>query len=327
MTRTPAFDLTWYIPDFLHAERAMTQELPVLQRLLSRSEPVATGAEGYERALFELFSMPLPLEQELPVAALTYALETGAPAAGPVLRADPVYCRADQHKVVMLANELDLARDEAQQMIAELNRLFAEDGWEFSAPTPQRWYLRVPRALDLITAPISQALGKDLRTLLPRSAQGAMWHRAMSEMEMLLHASPANQQRRAEGKLPVTNLWLWGAGALPPAPKTEWAQVWSDEVLALALAKFAQVPRCAAPISAGQWLEQAVTPGRHLIMLAPTQDAMHIERAWFAPLAAALKDGRLSALTLRLNHRQGYRITRGMLRRWWRRDRPLRSFV
>ncbi len=227
----------------------------------------------------------------------------------------------------MLANDLDLGRDEAQQMIAELNRFFAEDGWEFSAPTPQRWYLHVTHAVDLDTTPISQALGKDIRTLLPRSAQGAPWHRAMTEMEMLLHASPANQERPRQGKMPVTTLWLWGAGEPPPPPKTEWAQVWSDDVLALALAKFVQAPRCAAPASAAQWLEQAVTPGRHLIVLAPAQDATHLERDWFAPLATALKAGRLSALTLRLNNQHAYRITRGMLRRWWRRDRPWRSFV
>ncbi|MEW5756929.1 MAG: hypothetical protein AB1810_11545 [Pseudomonadota bacterium] len=327
MMTTPTLELTLCIPDFLRAELALAQELPLLQRLLSRSDRMEARTEGHERALFELFSIALPPQQELPVAALTYALEHGASADGILLRADPVYCRADQHKVVMLANDLDLAHDEAQQMIAELNRLFAEDGWEFSAPTPQHWYLRLPQAMELATTPVSQALGKDIRTLLPRSAQGAILHRALTEMEMLLHASPTNQQRRVAGKLPVTNLWLWGGGALPHVPKTEWAQVWSDDVLVLALAKFTQVPRCAAPGSAGQWLEQAVTTGKHLIVLAPTQDAAHTEREWFATLAAALKSGRLNALTLRLNNHHRYHITRGMLRRWWRRDRPLRSFV
>jgi hypothetical protein len=36
-----------------------------------------------------------------------------------------------------------------------------------------------------------------------------------AEIEMWLHDHPINDARRRRGELPVTSLWLWGAGAVP----------------------------------------------------------------------------------------------------------------
>jgi len=326
--KTPKLDLTLLIPGFLRPELALSCPLHKLERMLSRADHHKLSGTALEQRLFELFNIPFTDGQQLPVAPITYALDSGEASNDYWLRADPVYCQADRDKVVMLSHELGLAQDEARQMVTDLNRLFKEDGWQFFAPTPDRWYLKMPEASQLQTTLLSQAMGRDIHRLLPQSPQATVLHRAMSEMEMLLHSNFANQQRLANRQLPVTNLWLWGGGRMPAKPEEcQWAQVWSDDALALGLAKLARVSRCSAPGSLQQWLGQVVTPGNHLVVLPQAGDGHALNEHWFAPLLPAIKSGRLNSVGLWLGSNTRYHITRRNLGRWWRRNRTMKGFL
>jgi hypothetical protein len=79
-----------------------------------------------------------------------------------------------------------------------------------------------------------------------------------------------------------------------------------------------------------------VLDGRHLVCLDMLQQAVaygdmeawfaqveRLDREWFTPLLAALRAGRLRELRLYPADGSVYRVKRGDLWRFWRRQRPL----
>ncbi len=319
-------DLTLLIPGFMRPECVLASEQPTLSRLLSRADVQRCASSHLEQWILNLFSIQSEHET-LPAAPLTYALDGGEPGDEYLLRVDPIYCQPDRGRVVLMARELGLLQAEADSMVADLNHLFAEDGWQFIALHPDRWYLKMPAAEQLKTTPLSSVMGRNIHDFLPQSSQRVELHRAMSEIEMLLHSNASNQQRIAAQQLPVNNVWVWGGGRLPAKPKTSWAQIWSDDSLVLAAAKHADLPRCESPATATQWLQHAITPGHHLIALATPEEVYAYDQTWFSPLATALKSGQLNTLTLWLDNGYQYQVTTKNLRRWWRKQRTMKQFL
>ena len=302
---------------------------PELDLLLSRAQPAPVDAE-FEQLVCRLFGVTLPPDADVPIAPLTYALDHGAPPAGYCMRVDPVHVVADRDVLRMLdPHTLAITPVEARDMVATLNAHFAQDGLQFIAPHPERWYLDLPTDPRLRTHPLARTIGASLHDFLPFGERGKHWQGVLNEIQMLLHEHPMNNAREARGALPINSVWFWGGGRLPALAPKIWAQVWSDEVAALGLAKLSQVPRSNAPESAVAWLREAITPGDHLLVLpAVTRAALAgMNVAWFAPLYAALKSRRLQRLTLHLANGVAYQVDAAALKRWWIRPRPLAQFL
>lgn len=320
-------DLALLVPGLLRPELAESVPAPHLERMLSRAD-VERCPASLESLLFALFSVAVPEGQDLPVAPVTRLHDSGVADTGFWLRADPVHCQADRDRVVMITHEgLGLSPEEARDLVAELNALFAADGWEFQAAAPMRWYLRLPQAPSWRTTPLPAVMGRTVYPYLPQGPDAARLHRALTEIEMLLFASRVNRERRALGLLPVTNLWLWGGGHLPARPDTGWVNIWSDDALAQGLARLAGIPHCPAHDDYTAWRAQALVPGRHLVTLPMAQDLATLEARWFAPLAQGLKAREIASLALWPGGEGLYRLTGGKLRRWWRRARPLKELA
>jgi hypothetical protein len=158
--------------------------------------------------------------------------------------------------------------------------------------------------------------GMDIDPHLP----GAPWTALLNEMQMALHEHPVNETR----ELPVNSVWLWGAGTLPPAVSGPWRSVSATEPLALGLARAAGIASRATAGAAHAWLADLPAEGRHLAVLEGAAAAL--EEDWFAPLLAALKDGRVGMVTLHVPDAGAcVETTRADLRRFWRRARALGS--
>jgi hypothetical protein len=71
--------------------------------------------------------------------------------------------------------------------------------------TPWEWTLMAMPALK--TFPLKKAMHQELRPFLPSGKDAARWNRWMTEVQMVLHAHPVNQQREALGKKTVN--WMW----------------------------------------------------------------------------------------------------------------------
>jgi hypothetical protein len=307
-------DVDRHLPD-----QADWPALPALQTLLSkgRREPLSTDLTS---CLFDLFHLQAEAERDRPVAALG-ALGEGLDAAGGWwLRADPVHLVADRDQLYLSAcSTLEVTRREADELVTELNRLYAEDGWQFIVATPEHWYLRLPRPLAMRTVPTAVAMGRRVGEVLPQGEDALVFQRAMTEIQMLLHASPVNTRRSEQGLLAVNSLWFWGGGELPLAGEPAWNRVVADDPLARGLARLHGI-EMETPATATL---ASVAGKPRVLWQANLESLERAEQELFAPLLAMLRSGELTELVIALPGLGRWCIDRAALRRWWHRRKSL----
>jgi hypothetical protein len=308
--------------------------LPALELLLARGRHASFPEQPLERWLVDAFAQD---DEEPPIAAgsLTLLAHGGNPGDELWARADPVHLRLMRDRVLVVPSAaFSITREEAQALCDTLNRHFA-GRLELRVAHPEQWCARIGAELDVETPSPLQVAGRETGLGRPGEA-------LINEAQMLLHEHPVNEAREARGELPVNSLWLWGAGRAPRVARGRWHTVSADEPVSLGLARLAGTLGRALPASAEAFLERAPEDGRHLIVLdalrAPValgdaEACRHrleaLEQRWFAPLLAALRDGRVGMITLHVPDAPSgvsFETIRGDLRRFWRRPRPVRDF-
>ncbi len=309
---------------------ALEQTLPALARLLARGR-----AETSAPSLEDLFRLRSEADA-LPAAALGYLGEGRSPGDHAWLRADPVYLRADQDRLMVFsAHGLDLRVEEAAALIAELNRLLAEDGMELYAPVPERWYLRLPATPSLQTVSTLTVSGRYADAFVPRGKDAGRFSRLGTELQMLLHMSEVNARREQRGAAPINSVWFWGPGSLPKQVEGTWSRVYSNDPVVLGLAKQAEI--AAEPLPSQ--LDRSGLDGSTLLTDDTAERALasgdldqwlrvvrELEQRWLAPAVEMLAAGAVESLLLSTNER-AVRVKRSMLKRFWRRGQPLKNLI
>lgn len=215
------------------------------------------------------------------------------------LCADPVHLRFHHERIVLAdAGAFELSADETGALIGALNAEFGDLG-QFHAADPRRWYLRLHAAVDHVAEPLSAIAGKRVAGD-PLGAKSPLAG-ILNEIQMFLHNHPVNQRRAGSGQPAVNSLWLWGGGTLPSVSNADYAKVWSDDPLAIGLARAAGIPARPQPASLAEVLAEAEADKAQLVVLAPLLGPVLYENAddwrqawqaldsdWFAPLAKAL---------------------------------------
>jgi len=309
-------------------------DMPALQTLLSKGEREAI-TETFATTLCAHFGLFAVKGSELPLAALSALGDGLAAGEGGWLQADPVHLVADRDQLYLSASTaLQLSQTEADSLVGELNRLYADDGWQFIAATPQRWYLHLPQSVVMTTTPTAEAMGRSVGEVLPQGEEAMVWQRVMTEVQMLLHSSPVNDARAGQGKLAVNGLWFWGGGVLPQAAGDgEWQQVFTNHPLARGLAKWHGVK-----FESPSLRQLSACDGRVLwvgdSLPSKQQDTMAfeaLEQQLFVPLLTMLQHAELSQLVIELPGQGRWRVDRralcGWRGRWWRRRKPLASLL
>ena len=257
-----------------------------------------------------------------PVAAVTRQRDAGDAAPSGWLRADPAYIRPDINGARLLAygEALALTHQEVDDLLRPLRPLFGDTGFPVDAPTPSRWYLRLPREARLPTfnGP-DDALGADLFEHLPDGPDGRRWRALLSEAQVVLHNHPVNARRVEAGKPPVNSLWFWGASTLPDHVTTSYTAIFSDDDAFQAFAATAKAHTAPLP---PRW----VAGGENCLFdLRRSRDLTPLQSQWIEPLLRDLRDGAVD--TVVLDFADGARFTLRTNQRWrfWR--RPLRSIA
>jgi hypothetical protein len=336
------------VPDVFHVAAGGTGlyaglELRALEALFARGKMQRLPGLSLERWLAATFR--IAADPDLSLAALSLLGDGAAPGAACWLQADPVHLRVYRDQL-LLAPPGAITAGEAGALTDALNAHFAEDGLEFSAPVPQRWYVRVRDEPRMRTTPTAEATGRNIDGLLPEGDDGPRWRHIINEAQMLLHEHPCNEARETRGELPVNSVWPWGAGRVPQVPRdAPYGVVWSVHPLAAGIASVTGLPLRILPQSGAQL---PATPGDlgddkpQLLVL----DALHaslggdpeewrgalgkMETHWFAPLFDALKRGELSSLTLHaLGPDRSCTVTATRLDalKFWRARRPLGHYA
>jgi hypothetical protein len=341
-------DLIWPGPDFPDLCRGL--EVPALERLLAKgrrsvSAPLAAGQAADAPAVAWLCrQFGVEPQGDWPVAPFCLLADGGEPGAHHWLRADPVHLKLEGSRLLLAdGGQFALTQQEAEALAASLNAHFSGAGLLFHPLRPQRWYLRLERAPALATTPLAQAAGRDIDALLPRGADAPGWHARLNEIQMLLHGHAVNAQREAAGELPINSVWLWGGGRLPEVPPARFNALWSSDPFAAGLAQAARIAAHALPADAAALLRAGAGAGVNLIVLDQLRAAAQygdahgwreqlarLERDWLAPLLQALRQERIGMLSLHAPGPAGtisVETTRGDLRRFWRRVRPLEALA
>jgi hypothetical protein len=323
------------VPGLFAAPRAA--RLPAAELLIARGRCTSGASRGLEDWLHDAFALD---DEPLPAGALTLLAGGGEPAGYAWSRADPVHLRLMRDRLVLVpAAVLGITSGEAEGLCEALNRHFGER-LALQVIDAARWVARTPPELALGSAPPLALAGRDVALAMP--ADTAV-HQLLNEAQMVLHSHPVNEAREARGAPAINSVWLWGAGRLASIEAPCWQSVSAAEPLALGLARAAGVRHRALPASGAAWLERMPEEGRHLVVLdalrAPLalseaadyqEELARLERDWFAPLLAALRDGRVGMVTIHVpdaGECAAYETIRGDLRRFWRRPKSLEHYA
>ena len=298
----------------------------VLERLIARGEPFALDATDLETCLHALFD--ISRAQPLPAAALSLLGDGADPGEDYWVRLDPVHLRAERSRLLLVTLPPgDIAPHEADALRAALAAHLAQEGYALHAAQAQRWYLRSPRPLDLLTRPPQRCAGTLDEHHLPAGADGAAMRRLITEAQMLLHELPVNEAREAEGKLAVNGVWPWGGGAMIAIARSGYTHASSDDALVRGLARASGAEAGPLPDDVAGWAAQ-LRPESSFLLVCSTADTPlgEIERHWLRPLVETLDRDPAAELRLMLiapERTLARSLTRRNLRRWWRRSRPL----
>lgn len=313
--------LTLFLP---HDLTAVRQRLPALEALLARGERRCDQPADGPRRLLQLCGVAEEPQMELPLGPLCALGDGLAASEGYWLCAEPVHLLADQDKVYLAARAADLAitAEEAMALTADFNTLFHDDGWQLLAPSPARWYLRLPQILDISTTAPDHSVGCDVRRLLPRGADSMRLLAALSEIQMLFHASVVNACRTVDGRPAINSLWLWGGAVLPKITSLPWRRLQGEGPLLRGITLQGDARCVAVDDTAEAWLADDADG---LVLFDEEQHSLaQLEHSWFAPLLAAVRRGSLVHLNIHLTTTPcSYRLDRRLAKRWWRRRRAV----
>lgn len=255
-----------------------------------------------------------------PVAAVTRQRDAGDAITSAWLRADPAHVRPDINGARLMAYgaALALTQQECAELLRPLQPLFGDAGFPIDAPTPTRWYLRLPRGarLPAFAAP-DEALGADLFEHLPEGPEGRRWRALLSEAQVVLHNHPVNAVRAAAGKPAVNSLWFWGASVLPDHVTTTFDAILSDDDAFHAFAAAAG----AAPLPLPpRW---GTAGGKRLFDLRHVRDLTRLQADWIVPALADVRSGQIDRIALDFADGASFVFRPAHRWRFWR--RPLRS--
>lgn len=325
------------IPDLLLPKQlaefaAGDLSLPALEKLLARAVSSPLPVDTLESWLSSEYGVA-----QHAIAPLTLQADGVQAGADYWLRADPVGLVMQQTRM-MLQADVELSAEEAAQLCASLNRHFADDGMHFAAPHPQRWYLRVQEVPQLVTKPLSQALGSDMHAHLPEGRDALHWHGVLNEIQMLLFAHEVNQAREQRGASPVSGVWLWGGGYYPQSVRQPFAAVFTDSDLAQAFAQasgaaiFSSMDWQALPAQATLLVcQEGLRKALHLADIQRWRTTMQaLEQEIFKPALAALAQGQIGQIVLDALIEGGSRrfvVKRADLWKFWRFSRELQHYA
>ena len=99
--------------------------------------------------------------------------------------------------------------------------LFTSEGYGLAFGSASRWYAAHESLAALSTASLDRVIGRNVQSWLGKDPAARRMRRLQSEVQMRLHTHALNDQRQAQGLLPVNSFWLSGCGVAQPAQASD----------------------------------------------------------------------------------------------------------
>jgi hypothetical protein len=241
------------------------------------------------------------------------------------LHAEPVHLIAglDRLTFVPLQDQVPLTLKERSSLAATLASQFPHNEFSWHA-TPTDWFVRADRSLDVTTSTPDAAALSELRDVVPQGRDGARLRSLMTELQMVLHEHPANDERELRG-LPTANaIWLWGAGSLENmqalANGQQLPASWADDAFSRGVYQHfgGELHELTDP---DELLESACMNSRALAV-ATVQNASMLETKWIERLLRAMSSRKIDRVDLVLDEWH-IEADRAAMRRFWRQPLPV----
>ena len=184
-----------------------------------------------------------------------------------------------------------ISTEEATELLAAANEALGGDGLQFVPGVSYRNLLLwrgaerpAPFTMDLRATPPHDLTDKSVKNDFPRGPGSDVLHELMAASVDVFADHPVNKRRVAAGKLPATNVWLWGIGKTPTlAPFAEaygprGAMITAVDLLR-GLAALVGWPRIEVPGATGYLDTDYAAKGRYAIDALGDHDlvCVHVE--------------------------------------------------
>jgi hypothetical protein len=304
--------------------------LPDLRWLAGRAEiPAAIqctwrewllGASGAERRLLD----------DWPAGPCLRVAEEGVRPAGHWAVAEPVhFLTALDHLRLAPLDAVSITDGEAAALADSLRAHLAGSPFSLETITPERWSLGCAQALQVASRDPAEAVGCNVRELLPEGPDGRAVRGLMNELQMALHEHPVNEARERSGRPAINALWLWGFGTAAPAREIRLPALATDDFWLRGLWRAHCAP--VGPLTAAADLI-AAAPGVACIAVtgkaeSTARDVLEsLDASLFRRLRQAVAKGGLGDCEILLGATV-LRLGRGSRLRFWRRPRPLEALA
>ena len=234
---------------------------------------------------------------------------------------------ARSHMLMADVRALGLEERHSRMLFDAAKPYFDEAGKTLLYGDAHTWFMRADGWTGLDTTTPDAAAGMNLSDWLPRGVKSTEYRKLQNEVQMLWFQNPANAEREAAGLPAINAFWPWAcASALETIPATAPALAAGD-----ATGWLASIAQMREPA-----LRDLLAAEGDVIVVRDTVSQAAIGADWagwlaqmkrldqklFAPLHAALREGRLGQLRMVLSHRDRHiELTTTKLARhmFWRR--------
>lgn len=334
---------TLLVPGIESGWPASAPRLPALERLLARArlQPFETGPWSVLARLAGGDVDAWPIAPVSALAELPHATDA-------CLRLEPLGAGAEEQGIFRLpATALGITCDEAEALASAFREVFATEGLRLAIASPERWYLLIDAARwpSLQWRGFGVPAGSLAAGARPAPPEPAL-RLLLSEVEMLFHAHPVNEARRAQGAPTIAGLHPWGGGRLdttaPESAGIPWRQPLPEEPYLGGLRRLGVVGDGADGPGEVQRPDGVDEPGRRggqagrgarsfaregVAWPVAAESIGHaswerVESEWAEPLLRALLRGRLGGIRI-VTARAVHETSRFAALRFWRRPRPV----
>lgn len=206
----------------LPATAALCRQAVVLEQEPPREDAQAawlTPAERWLMRALRLEGDSAESTEQAPwarLAAMADGVSDAFAADAPVGLLTPAHLRLGRDSLSLAdPAALDLSVDEAGQLFAAIEPLFADAGWSLRWVTPLRWYAAHESLREVVTAGVARAQGRSVAAWMPGGPAARPWRQLLTEVQMTWQHHAVNEAREHRGLPDVNTLWIHGCGPLP----------------------------------------------------------------------------------------------------------------
>lgn len=319
-----------FAPDLVRA-----LQTPALAALLSRTgayEPSKAADTAHALPHEQWLARTLGLSQDGRPAFAAAAMRGFGldPVDGTWFIVNPAHIQiARSHSMMADLRHLGLSEDESRALYDAARPLCEEIGHPLLYGDAQTWFLRADDWTGFDPATPDTVVGMDLSDFVPRGKQALPLRRLQNEVQMLWHTHPVNAARETRRLPAVNSFWLWGASNATSSDPARaggrmtciWVPGWIRGLSSQALDSLDGLDGALAQdglLVVGVLADAAIAADWGTWV----QQVQHLEDKLFAPLHAALVQGRIKELKLVLSSRQAlaeFTTTAMAQRKFWRR--------